>query len=238
VIKVGLNPVIIDLMGKGVIQGIAMNGAGTIHDVELAYFGQTSEEVSDSLDEGLFGMAQETGDLINQTTHHAYEKKWGLGEAIGERILREKPEYYNISLLAHAYQLDIPVTVHVALGTDIVHQHPSANGAAIGEVSLRDFRIWAELVSRLNEGGVLLLFGSSVILPEVFLKALTVARNVKGRVNHFTTANFDMLQHYRPTMNVIQRPTQKGGKGYQFTGHHEIMIPLLAAAIKHHLFSD
>lgn len=232
VIKTGLGPVLIDMMENRLIQGIAFNGACAVHDAELAYFGKTSEDVAASLKTGRFGMARETGELLNLTVRQGMDQKLGFGEAIGKRIHEEKPPFGQISILGNAYRLGIPVTVHVALGTDIVHQHANADGAAIGELSLRDFRIWAELVSGIHDGGVVLLFGSAVILPEVFLKALTLARNVKGPVRSFTTASFDMFRHYRPRVNVVERPTQEDGKGYTFVGHHEIMIPLLAAAVK------
>jgi len=231
VIKVGLSPLIIRLMEEGVLKGVALNGAGAIHDAELAYFGHTSEDVSTALRDGRFGMARETADLLNVTVREGCGEALGFGEALGRRILSDSPPHVRLSLLAQAYRLNVPVTVHAALGTDIVHQHPSADGAAIGEASLRDFRIFAHLVSRLHNGGVVLLFGSAVVLPEVFLKALTVARNIHKRVDHFTTANFDMIRQYRPRMNVVLRPTQDGGAGFQFTGHHEIMFPLLAAAV-------
>ena len=232
VIKTGLSPILIDLMELGLIQGIAMNGAGAIHDTELAYFGQTSEDVAAALTTGEFGMAKETGDLLNETIASAQSDKLGFGEAMGKCILEDNPQHADLSLMAQAYKHKIPVTVHVAIGTDIVHQQPSADGAAIGETSLRDFRIFAELVSQLDQGGVVLLFGSAVILPEVFLKALTVARNVRGSVSDFYTASFDMIRHYRPSVNVLQRPTQDGGKGYQFVGQHEVLIPLFAAGLK------
>ena len=232
VIKVGLSPIVIDLMEQGVVSGIALNGAGVIHDVELAYFGKTSEDVASSLGEGLFGMAEDTAELVNGTISKQREAQVGFGEALGQRILDDAPPHLNLSILGQAFRMRIPVTVHVAIGTDIVHQHPTADGAAIGELSLRDFRIWSHLVSEIDGGGVVLLFGSSVVLPEVFLKALTVARNVKECVHDFTTANFDMIRHYRPRMNFVERPTLDGGEGYAFVGHHEIMIPLLAAAVK------
>jgi hypothetical protein len=233
VIKVGLSPIIIDLMEYGMIQGIAMNGAGAIHDAEVAYFGITSEDVSSALKDGSFGMARETADLLNQTVCGGNaEDELGFGEAVGRRIAGDRPDHHQFSILFHADKMRIPVTVHVAMGTDIVHQHPSADGAAIGEASMRDFRIWTHLVSQIGDGGVILLFGSSVILPEVFLKSLTVARNIVGQITDFTTANFDMIHHYRPRMNVVERPTLDGGTGYNFIGHHEIMIPLLAAAIQ------
>jgi len=232
VIKVGLSPVIVDLLEKGAIQGVALNGAGVVHDVELAYFGKTSENVAAFLKDGTFGMAEETAEIVNGALRKSRGEGLGFGEALGRRIGEDKPRYFNLSILGQAHRLGIPVTVHVALGTDVVHQHASADGAAIGEMSLRDFRIWIHLVSRIGNGGVVLLFGSSVVLPEVFLKALTVARNVKGDVKNFTTASFDMIRHYRPQVNVVERPTQDGGKGYTFIGHHEIMIPLLAVALK------
>jgi hypothetical protein len=238
VIKVGLSPLIIRLMERGVLSGIALNGAGAIHDAELSYFGHTSEDVTAALRDGRFGMARETADILNQTVREGCRERLGFGEALGRRILSDGPPNARLSILAQAYRLNVPVTVHAALGTDIVHQHPSADGAAIGEASLRDFRIFAGLVSGLHRGGVVLLFGSAVILPEVFLKALTVARNVHKRVDHFTTASFDMISHYRPRMNVVLRPNQEGGVGYQFTGHHEILFPLLAAAVLETLAAD
>jgi hypothetical protein len=231
VIKVGLSPLIVRLMEEGVLKGVALNGAGAIHDAELSYFGHTSEDVSASLRDGRFGMAKETADLLNLTVREGCRENLGFGEAMGRRILADNPPNVQLSLLAQAYRLNIPVTVHAAPGTDIVHQHPSADGAAIGEASLRDFRIFAELVSQLHNGGVVLLFGSAVILPEVFLKALTVARNLYKKVDHFTTASFDMVRQYRPRVNVVERPTLDGGVGYQFTGHHEILFPLLTAAV-------
>lgn len=232
VIKTGLSPVLIDLMKMGLIQGLAMNGAGAIHDMELTYFGKTSEDVASSLKTGAFGMAKETGILLNETLSSAEKEDLGFGEALGRKIEKENPPHMSYSLLGQAYQMNIPVTVHVAIGTDIVHQHPSANGSDIGRASLNDFHIFCDLVSQIGDGGVVLLFGSAVILPEVFLKALTVARNIHGPVENFVTANFDMIPHYRPQMNVIERPIQGKGQGYNFMGHHEIMIPLLAAGLK------
>lgn len=232
VIKVGLSPIIVDLIESGLIQGIAMNGAGAIHDVEMTYFGKTSEDVPELLKDGRFGMGRETAEILNGTVSRSQNKELGFGEALGKRIVHDRPPHGDLSILGRAYDLGIPVTVHVAIGTDIVHQHPTARGADIGELTLRDFRIFSNLVSQIGEGGVLLLFGSAVVLPEVFLKALTVARNVKGKVKNFTTASFDMIRHYRPDVNVVRRPTQDGGEGFQFVGHHEIMIPLLAIALK------
>lgn len=231
VIKTGLNPLLIQLMEQGLLDGIALNGAGAIHDTELAYFGQTSEDVAAALSTGDFGMARETGQLLNLTIQESRGEQLGFGEAMGRKIREDAPEFAGLSLMARAYRLEIPVTVHVGVGTDIVHQHPGADGAAIGEASLRDFRIFADLISGLHEGGVVLLFGSTVILPEVFLKALTVARNIHGPISDFYTATFDMIRHYRPSVNVQQRPTQDGGLGYQFTGQHEILIPLFIAGL-------
>ncbi len=235
VIKVGLTPVLVDWMENDVVTCLAMNGAGIIHDTELALFGQTSEEVADGLADGSFGMARETGQFLNEAIQTAQEKQQGLGETVGQMLLEAKAPGASHSLLATAYRLSIPATVHVAVGTDIIHQHPDADGAAIGDASFRDFRIFAAHVAGLDDGGVVINFGSNVIMPEVFLKALTVARNIHGRVQDFFTANFDMFHHYRPRVNVVQRPTLLGGKGYQFVGHHEIMLPLLAAAVKEKL---
>lgn len=232
VIKVGLSPVLVDLMTDGTISCLAMNGAGIIHDVELSLFGVTSEDVAANLADGSFGMARETGEFINQTLKKGADEKLGLGECLGRELLERKAKNLKISLLGQAYKSNIPVTVHVAVGTDIIHQQPSADGADIGELTLRDFRILAKQVADLGDGGVVLNIGSAVVLPEVFLKALTVARNLSHACKDFTTANFDMIQHYRPRVNVVSRPTLAGGKGYQITGHHEIMIPLLAAGIK------
>lgn len=235
VIKVGLSPLLIRLMEKGAVSGLAFNGAGVIHDTELAYFGQTSEEVDETIQNGTFGMVKETAEIINSAVVQGAKQGLGFGEAIGKRILEDQAPYKDQSLFAQAYSFGIPATVHVALGTDIVHQHPSSDGKAIGELSLRDFRILAQLVSQLHNGGVVLLFGSAVILPEVFLKALAVARNIHPKVTGFTTATFDMFSHYRPRRNVVERPTWKSGKGFSFLGHHEILLPLLALAIEESL---
>lgn len=228
-IKAGLSPVLIQLMDLGVVQGLALNGAGAIHDVEMALFGETSEDVSATLITGRFGMARETADFLNETAIQGRDRESGLGEALGKRLTENGASHLEHSVLAQAYRREVPVTVHVALGTDIVHQHASADGAAIGACSLRDFRIWTELMPGIHRGGVVLLFGSAVILPEVFLKSLTVARNVRGPVEDFITANFDMIHHYRPRVNVLERPA--GRKGYALTGHHEILLPLLAAVL-------
>jgi hypothetical protein len=238
VIKCGLAPVVIDLIRRDIITAVAVNGAGIIHDTELAYWGRTSEDVAANLDDGTFGMARETAALVNQPLDLDGGDDFGLGEILGRKICEDSPKFRHLSILAAAYENDVPVTVHVALGTDIVHQHGSADGRAIGERSMRDFRILADIISSLGDGGVVVNVGSSVILPEVFLKALTVARNLGPAIADFYTADFDMLNHYRPRMNVVQRPTSLGGRGFQFTGHHEIMIPLLAAAIIEALHQD
>ena len=229
-IKVGLNPVIIDLMERGILGGIAMNGAGIVHDAELAMVGRTSEDVSDQLGKGLFGMAEETGTFLNAAIREGAGKGFGLGKAIGAMLVEKKFPHNRLSLLARAFELDIPATVHVAVGTDIIHVHPSADGASIGKTSHLDFRIFAGLVSRL-EGGVFINLGSAVIMPEVFLKAFSLVKNLGYNLNSFTTVNMDFIRQYRPTTNVIQRPTIGGGEGYSLVGHHEIMFPLLAAAL-------
>lgn len=230
VIKCGLSPLLIALAKRGVITSFAFNGASSIHDFEIALIGETSEDVSAYLQTGKFGMWEETGRWMNEAIQHAADTGIGMGEALGRRLTEINAPYNAYSLLAAGLQHGVPITVHVAIGTDIIHQHPSANGAAIGETSFTDFRLLTELVTAL-EGGVVLNFGSAVILPEVFLKALTIARNLGATVSHFTTANFDMNQQYRPMENVVKRPTEMGGKGYTFTGHHELMIPLLVQAI-------
>ena len=230
VIKVGLNPVLIELMKQGIISAIALNGAGIVHDAEIAMVGRTSEEVADVLGAGAFGAARETGEILNRAVNRGAEKNIGLGQAVGEMLLEENFPHNEQSLLAQARKLDIPVTVHVAVGTDIIHIHPSADGAATGQTSHHDFRLFCKLVSRL-EGGVYLNVGSAVLLPEIFLKALTVVRNLGYEVRNLTTANFDFIRHYRPATNVVHRPTLEGGRGFNFTGHHELMIPLLAAAL-------
>lgn len=232
VIKCGLSPVLIDLMQNGFVSLLATNGAGAIHDFEIALWGKTSEEVERSIQDGSFGMAKETAEIFNQVSSFAQKENMGLGEAIGKRIWELKAKFRKYSLLANAFKLKIPVTVHVAFGTDIVHEHPNFDPTATGRATHIDFEILSNEVSKLNNGGVVLNFGSAVILPEVFLKALSVARNIKGRVESFTTANFDMIQHYRPNLNVVFRPTQKSGQGFSFSGHHEIMLPLLAWALK------
>ncbi|OAG27524.1 hypothetical protein [Thermodesulfatator autotrophicus] len=228
VIKVGLTPVIIDLMRRGFISAVMVNGACMVHDAELAMAGTTSEDVAQALKDGSFGAARETGELLNLAAKEGRDK--GLGFALGKLLAEGDYPYKNLSLFASAYELGVPLTVHVAIGTDIVHMHPSADGAAIGEASFYDFRLFCRLVADL-EGGVFFLAGSAVLLPEVFLKALTVVRNLGYQVERFTTVNFDFIRQYRPLTNVVNRPTMTGGKGYHITGHHEILIPLLAGAL-------
>jgi len=228
--KVGLNPILIDWMERGLITALAVNGAVIIHDFELAIAGKTSEDVDEQLDSGAFGMAEETGRYLNEAVIVGARRGIGIGAAVGQWINRAAAPNRRYSLLAAGDRLGIPVTVHVAVGTDIIHMHPSVSGAAIGEGSLLDFRSLASQVARM-EGGVYLNIGSAVILPEVFLKALTLVRNLGHTVNRFTTVNLDFLQQYRPLTNVVRRPTQKGGRGYSLTGHHEIMLPLLAAGV-------
>ncbi|PID39117.1 MAG: hypothetical protein CR984_07865 [Proteobacteria bacterium] len=231
VIKTGCAPVLAGLAEDGYITHLASNGAAAIHDTELARFGHTSEDVAEQLADGSFGMAADTAALVNAAAQRAADGREGFGEAVGAMLIEEDAPHLGRALIARAHQLTIPYTLHVAMGTDIVHQHPSASGAAIGSASLRDFRIFAATVARLGGGGVVLNLGSAVIMPEVFLKSLAVARNLGFPVKDFTTANFDMIQHYRPGVNVVRRPVLCGGNGYAITGHHEIMIPLLAAAI-------
>ncbi|MCP3954719.1 MAG: hypothetical protein GY697_21235 [Desulfobacterales bacterium] len=230
VIKVGLNPLIIDLMQRRVLTALAMNGAGIIHDLELAMQGQTSEDVAASLGDGSFGMARETGEFLSRAIKTAGEKKLGLGAAVGAAILAADFPYKDKSLLAACTRLNIPVTVHVAMGTDIIHMHPDFDPAAAGAASHRDFRLFAAVIATL-EKGVYLNVGSAVIMPEVFLKATTLVRNLGSRLADFTTVNMDFIKHYRPMTNVVHRPTSSGGKGYSLVGHHEIMLPLVAAGI-------
>lgn len=231
VVKCGLSRILINLMERGIITALVCNGATSIHDFEIALIGETSEDVGRYLQSGEFGMVEETGRYMNEAISDAAARGIGMGEGLGRKLIELDSQFQDNSLLAAACRLGIPVTVHVAIGTDIIHQHPLANGAAIGEASFTDFRILTAVVAELGDGGVILNLGSAVILPEVFLKALTIARNLGHQVTHFTTADFDMIQQYRPLENVVKRPTIIGGKGFTFTGHHEIMIPLLAGAI-------
>ncbi|HJV65060.1 MAG TPA: hypothetical protein VJ550_04950 [Geomonas sp.] len=231
VIKCGLQPVLKTLIEAGVVTAVALNGAGSIHDFEIGLIGATSEDVGAVLHAGNFGMAEETGAQINAALKKGVAEGLGHGQSLGRTILAEEFPFREQSLLATCVKNEIPVTVHVAIGTDITHQHPSADGAVLGAASYTDFRIFTSVVSELGDGGVYLNIGSAVLLPEVFLKALSIAQNLGYHVDHFTTANFDMQQHYRPLTNVVKRPTSGESRGYTVTGHHEIMIPLLAAGI-------
>lgn len=232
VIKTGLTPILIDLARRGFVSAIAMNGSGVIHDFEIAVAGWTSEDVDAALGSGAFGMAEETGRLTNEAINRGAAEDCGIGESIGRALVEMNPQYAEYSILHAAYLLKIPVTVHVTIGTDIIHIHPHADGAAIGAGTYRDFLLFASLVKELDGGGVYLNVGSAVTLPEVFLKAVTVVRNLGHSLQDFTTANFDFIQHYRPTINVVRRPVAGGaGRGHSVTGHHELMIPLLAASI-------
>ena len=231
VIKVGLSPVLVDLMEKGLVTGLALNGAGVVHDFELAVAGHTSEDVSAGLGSGEFGMARETGEEVNRAIVEGDRDGLGLGAAVGRYLAARKPPHLDVSLLAAAHRLGLPATVHVAVGTDIVHMHPACDPAALGRATHLDFRLFAAEVARLGGGGVYLNVGSAVMLPEVFLKAVTLARNLGHTITDFTTANLDFIQSYRPNTNVVERPTSGVGRGYSLTGHHEILVPLLAAAL-------
>jgi hypothetical protein len=231
VLKVGLSPVLVDLMSRGLVSGLALNGAGLVHDFELAVAGQTSEEVDEGLGSGAFGMARETGEEVNRAMVEGDRDGLGLGAALGRYLEAKHPPHVEVSVLATAWRLGIPATVHVAVGTDIVHMHPACDPAALGRATHLDFRIFADAVSRLGGGGVYLNVGSAVLLPEVFLKAVTLARNLGHSIRDFATANLDFIQSYRPTTNVVQRPTRGVGRGYSLTGHHELLLPLLAASL-------
>ena len=233
VVKTGLNRLLVDLMARGVVTHLAMNGSAAIHDYEIARFGGTSEDVAAGLKDGTFGMAEETGRGMNEAFTAGMRGQVGMGEALA-RALDAEPALVHpeLSIVLNAWRLGVPVTVHAALGAEIIHQHPAADGAAIGDTSHRDFRRLAGSLPGLDDGGVVLNLGSAVIMPEVFLKALTIARNLhEGRPQGFVTADFDMTRHYRPRMNVVQRPTLQSGRGYEITGHHEILVPLLAWAV-------
>jgi hypothetical protein len=231
VLKVGLSPVIVDLMERGFVTGLALNGAGIVHDFELAVAGQTSEEVEAGLGAGEFGMARETGDEINHAIREGDRDGLGLGASLGRYLEARNPPHLAVSLLAAARRLGRTATVHVAVGTDIVHMHPACDPAALGRATHLDFRLFAAEVATLGGGGVYLNVGSAVLLPEVFLKAVTLARNLGHDLTDFATANLDFIQSYRPNTNVVQRPTRGVGRGYSLTGHHEILVPLLAAAL-------
>ena len=230
VLKTGLSPVIVDLMVRGFVSAIAMNGAGIIHDFEIALAGSTSEDVDASLGPGRFGMAEETGTGVNRAINEGVAAGLGLGQAVGRYLEALKPPFAHASVTAAAHRLRIPLTVHVAIGTDIIHMHPLASGAAIGEGSLRDFKYFVSNVATL-EHGVFLNCGSAVVLPEVFLKAVAIARNAGRPLSGLTTVNLDFLRQYRALTNVVSRPTAGTGRGYSLTGHHELLIPLLAAAL-------
>ena len=230
VVKTGLSPVLVDLMRRGFVSAIATNGAGIIHDFEIALAGVTSEDVDEALGPGTFGMADETATLLNVAINEGVAQGLGLGQAVGRFVAGRDAEYGRHSIAETAWTMGIPLTVHVGMGTDIIHMHPLASGAALGEGSLRDFRYLVTAVSRL-EGGVYLNCGSAVILPEVFLKAVALARNQSSSMAGLTTVNIDFLRHYRPMTNVVTRPTAGVGRGYMLTGHHELLLPLLAAAL-------
>ena len=231
VLKCGLSPVLLDLMGRGLLTGLALNGAGIVHDFELAVAGATSEDVEAGLGEGQFGMARETGEELNRAISDGDRDGLGLGASVGRHLDQMKPAHLAVSLLAAAWRRGLPATVHVALGTDIVHMHPACDPGAVGRTTHLDFRIFAGQVARLGGGGVYLNVGSAVLLPEVFLKAVTAARNLGHDLTDFATANLDFIQSYRPNTNVVQRPTRGVGRGYSLTGHHEINVPLLRWAI-------
>ena len=232
IVKTGLAPILIDFMRRGIITHLAMNGAAAIHDYEIGRWGGTSEDVQAGLRDGTFGMAEETGREMNEAFIRGQSERWGMGESLARALDGNELAHPELSLLRNADQLGVPFTVHAAIGAEIIHQHPAASGAAIGDTSHRDFRRLAASLPSVHDGGVVLNLGSAVILPEVFLKALTIARNLNGgRPTGFTAADLDMLRHYRPHVNVVQRPTVEGGKGYEITGHHELMVPLLAWSV-------
>jgi hypothetical protein len=230
VIKTGLSPLVVDLMERGFVSAVATNGAGIIHDFEVALAGATSEDVESALGPGQFGMAEETAVGLNGAIADGVGRGWGIGQSVGKYLLDRSVPYAAHSIAAAAARLEIPLTVHVAIGTDIIHMHPQASGAALGEGSLRDFRYLAHTVSHLA-GGVYVNCGSAVILPEVFLKAVAIARNQGRDLSGLTTVNIDFIRHYRPMTNVVTRPTAGIGRGYSLIGHHELLLPLIAAAL-------
>ena len=235
VIKTGLSPILIDLMKRGFLTAIATNGSVLVHDTEIALVGFTSEDVDATLGKGDFGAAKETGEILNKAAKGGQEEAIGLGEAMCREVSSFKPDFAEYSLLCNSYAHKIPVTSHLTIGADIGHFHASADGAALGETSHRDFKIFCAIVKEMNKGGVYLNYGSAVTLPEIFLKAITINRNLGNEIKDITTANFDFIQHYRPNANVVRRPNANGaGKGYSITGHHELTLPLLAA----HLICD
>ena len=231
VVKVGVSPCLIALMERRVVTHLALNGAAALHDVEIARVGRTSEDVESNLQSGSFGMVDETGDFMNATAARGFERGEGLGETWGRALVEERPPHLAARLLAAAYRAGVPATVHVALGTDTIHHHPRCDGAALGALTLRDFRIFAATLAEAR-GAVVLNLGSAVLMPEVFLKALAVARNLGAGLEDLTTVNFDQIQHYRPRVNVVERPTRApGARGYAITGHHEILVPLFTGAL-------
>jgi hypothetical protein len=230
VIKTGLGPIVVDLMRRGYVSALATNGAGLIHDFEIALSGATSEDVDEALGPGRFGMAEETGRLLNDAIAAGVARGLGIGQSVGAWLRDHPARHGAASVTAAAAELGVPLTVHVAIGTDIIHMHPAASGAAIGEGSLRDFRYFVSNVARLDRG-VYLNCGSAVVLPEVFLKAVALARNQGRPLNDLTTVNLDFVRQYRPQTNVVSRPTKGTGAGYSLTGHHELLLPLLAAAL-------
>ncbi|HEX8637441.1 MAG TPA: hypothetical protein VF692_05215 [Pyrinomonadaceae bacterium] len=232
VVKTGVAPIIIDLMRRGFVSAIAANGSVLVHDTEIALVGFTSEDVDASLGKGDFGAARETGEILNRAAINGREDKIGLGEAMGREVHSQNPANADVSLLCQTFQNKIPFTAHLTIGADIGHFHAVADGAALGATSHTDFKLFCSIVKELNNGGVYLNFGSAVTMPEIFLKAVTVVRNLGGELQDFSTANFDFIQHYRPTTNVVRRPTAGGaGRGFSITGHHELLVPLLAAQI-------
>ena len=230
VIKTGLSPVVIDLMERGFVSAVATNGAGMIHDFEVALAGATSEDVDESLSTGRFGMAEETGRVLNQAINAGVKTGLGIGQAVGRFLHESTPEHMNVSIFAAAHRLNVPVTVHVAIGTDVIHMHPQVSGSELGVGSLRDFRYFVSSVAQLGRG-VYLNCGSAVLLPEVFLKAVALVRNRGVELRELTTINLDFIRHYRPQTNVVKRPTSSTGRGFSLVGHHELLIPLLAAAL-------
>jgi hypothetical protein len=232
IVKTGLTPLLGRLLDRGIVTHVAMNGSAAIHDYEIARFGGTSEDVAVGLKDGTFGMAEETGREMNEAFIRGSDKGWGMGESLGDALANASLVQPELSVLLSARRAGVPATVHAAIGAEIIHQHPAASGAAIGDTSHRDFRRLAAALAGLHDGGVVLNLGSAVIMPEVFLKALTIARNLnEGRPQNFVTCDLDMTRHYRPRVNVVQRPTMHGGKGYEITGHHELMVPLLVWAV-------
>jgi hypothetical protein len=232
VVKTGMSPIIIDLMRRGFVTAIAANGSVLVHDAEIALVGSTSEDVDATLGAGAFGAADETGKLLNASARSGLKNRTGLGEALGHALVESNPPYKDFSLLCAAYDLRVPFTAHVTIGADIANFHPSADGAALGETTHTDFRLLAEMVRRMDGGGVYLNLGSAVVLPEIFLKAVTLVRNLGHQLSDITTSNFDFIQSYRPLTNVVRRPVADGaGRGYSITGHHELTIPLLAAEL-------